>query len=70
MEKVSLSDDVQVLVEQLRAQHHQLDARLHELEHHISLTAEEQLEIARLKKLKLATKDRIALITSRRNGTA
>ena len=42
MERVSLSDDVQVLVEQLRSQHSQLDARLHELEHHISLTAEEQ----------------------------
>jgi hypothetical protein len=70
MERVSLSDDVQVLVEQLRSQHAQLDARLHELEHHISLTAEEQLEIARLKKLKLATKDRIALITSRKSGSA
>ena len=70
MEKVSLSDDVHVLVEQLRAEHHALDTRLHELEHHISLTAEEQFEIARLKKMKLATKDRIAMITSRRNGTA
>jgi len=70
MDKVSLSDEVQVLVEQLRTQHHELDVRLHELEHHISLTAEEQLEVARLKKMKLATKDRIALITSRRNGSA
>jgi hypothetical protein len=70
MEKVSLSDEVQVVVEQLRSQHAQLDARLHELEHHISLTPEEQLEILRLKKMKLATKDRIALITSRKGGTA
>jgi hypothetical protein len=46
--------------EQLEAEHHALEARLHELDRHLSLTAEEQAERARLKKLKLAMKDRIA----------
>jgi uncharacterized protein len=44
----------------LEAEHLALEARLAELDRHISLTPEEQLERARLKKLKLATKDRIA----------
>ena len=65
MEKVSVHLDVQGLVEQLRTEHAQLDARLQELEHHISLTTEEQIEIARLKKMKLATKDRIAILKTR-----
>jgi hypothetical protein len=68
MENVRVSDDVQVLVESLRAQHAAFDARVRELEHHISLTPEEQLEIARLKKMKLATKDRIVVLT--RQGSA
>lgn len=37
-----------------------IDARLAELDRHLSLSAEEQIEQARLKKLKLAAKDRLA----------
>jgi len=44
----------------LEAEHLALETRLAELDRHLSLTAEEQLERAKLKKLKLATKDRIA----------
>lgn len=46
-------------VEELRAQHRAIELRLAELERHLSLTTEEQHERARLKKLKLATKDEI-----------
>ena len=45
---------------ELQAAHHALEARLAELDRHITLTAEEQLERAQLKKLKLQTKDRMA----------
>ncbi len=44
---------------QLRAEHRALEARIAELDRHLSLTPEEQVERARLKKLKLATKDAI-----------
>lgn len=46
--------------EALEAEHKALEMRLTELERHLSLSTEEQAERARLKKLKLATKDRIA----------
>jgi hypothetical protein len=46
-------------IEELRAQHRSLEMRLAELDAHLSLTSEEQLERARLKKLKLQAKDRI-----------
>ena len=45
--------------EQLTFQHRQLDARLKELDKHLSLTPSEQVEYARLKKEKLRTKDRM-----------
>jgi hypothetical protein len=51
--------DAQTLAE-LVAQHHAIELRLAELDRHLALTAEEQLERARLKKLKLQTKDRMA----------
>jgi hypothetical protein len=63
-EQVSVIDDVQGMVERLRAEHAALDQRVQELEHRIALTADEQIEITRLKKLKLAAKDRIALLSS------
>jgi len=47
----------------LEAEHLALETRLAELERHLSLTSEEQIERARLKKLKLAMKDRIARLS-------
>jgi hypothetical protein len=52
------------LLEQLRSEHARLKERLVELEGHVSLTADEQVERVRLKKLKLATKDRIAAVAA------
>jgi len=53
-------------LEQLRNQHKDLEARLAALDRHLSLTAQEQAERARLKKEKLAIKDRIQLLLPRR----
>jgi len=52
----SLEEDI----EQLRAEHRAIELRLAELDRHLALTAEEQLERARLKKLRLQMKDRMA----------
>lgn len=43
----------------LRSEHQRLEARLRELEHHLSLSPEEQRERADLKKIKLRVKDRL-----------
>ena len=47
------------MVEWLRERHDELERRLAELERHLSLTPDEQLERARLKKEKLRTKDEL-----------
>lgn len=48
------------IVAALQAEHQALEARLAELDRHLSLTPEEQVERSRLKKLKLQMKDRMA----------
>jgi len=50
----------------LRARHADIEARLAELGRHPSMTPAEQLESARLKKEKLAGKDRLAALASGR----
>jgi hypothetical protein len=52
-------------LEALRIQHKDLEAKLATLDRHLSLTAREQAERARLKKEKLAVKDRIQLLLPR-----
>jgi uncharacterized protein YdcH (DUF465 family) len=49
-------------LDRLRERHGEIERRLAELERHLSLTSDEQLERARLKKEKLATKDRMATL--------
>jgi hypothetical protein len=48
----------------LRERHGEIERRLTELDRHLSLTPDEQLERARLKKEKLRGKDRIALLAA------
>ena len=46
----------------LKARHGDIERGLAELERHLSLTADEQVERARLKKEKLWSKDRMAVL--------
>jgi uncharacterized protein YdcH (DUF465 family) len=48
-----------VKVVKLRERHDELERRLAELERHLSLTPDEQIERSRLKKEKLLTKDEL-----------
>jgi uncharacterized protein YdcH (DUF465 family) len=53
----------QEVLEQLTAEHRRLDEQLKILERRRALTPSEQVEIVRLKKQKLLTKDRIARLS-------
>lgn len=46
----------------LKQRHTEIEKRLSELDRHLSLTSDEQIERARLKKEKLWSKDRITLL--------
>jgi len=60
MEKVLVdSGSTAVQMVKLRERHGELERRLTELERHLSLTPEEQIERIRLKKEKLRMKDEI-----------
>jgi uncharacterized protein YdcH (DUF465 family) len=48
----------------LRARHDEIEKRLTELERHLSLTPDEQIERSQLKKEKLRAKDRLALLAA------
>ena len=65
MEKIRVDvDAAMVELAELRKRHSKLQRRLSELDRHLSLTPDEQLERARLKKEKLRTKDRIVLLAA------
>jgi uncharacterized protein YdcH (DUF465 family) len=57
--RVDLGSDTVRMV-QLRERHDELERRLAELERHLSLTPDEQVERSRLKKEKLRTKDELS----------
>ena len=57
--------DVLTYLERLKAEHAQLEQKLRDLERHLSLSPEEQLERARIKKAKLKLKDDIARLQPR-----
>lgn len=58
-----MADDKQALLAELTAEHRRLDEELQRLERRRALTPTERDEIARLKKQKLLTKDRIARLS-------
>jgi uncharacterized protein YdcH (DUF465 family) len=53
----------QALLDELTAEHRRLDEEVQLLERRRALTPAEQVEISRLKKQKLLTKDRIARLS-------
>ena len=57
--------DVQQSLEQLQDQHRQADQRLRELDRHVWLSPDEQVELAKLKKQKLQLKDRMRELVAR-----
>jgi uncharacterized protein YdcH (DUF465 family) len=57
--------DVATTLEQLRADHRHAEQRLQELGRHLSLSPEEQVEVAHLKKRKLHLKDEIRSLAAR-----
>jgi hypothetical protein len=62
--------DVDRTLAELRSEHAALEARLQEIERHVSLTSEEQLEVVQLKKQKLLTKDRLASLAKQQRRNA
>ena len=58
-----VDDNKQALLAELTAEHRRLDEQLQQLEKRRALTPSERDEIARLKKQKLLTKDRIARLS-------
>lgn len=59
------NSDVPTTLTRLRADHQLAEQRLQELAAHLSLTPDEQLEIARLKKRKLHLKDEIRQLAAK-----
>jgi uncharacterized protein YdcH (DUF465 family) len=48
----------------LKVRHDEIEKRLSELERHLSLTPDEQIERSQLKKEKLRAKDRLTLLSA------
>lgn len=59
MQTDSYGESKEQVLDRLAAEHRALKAQVHKLAGHVSLTSDEQFELARLKKLKLHTKDRL-----------
>ena len=70
MEKVTAETTLPItpmdgaVLDQLRREHRELEERLSELNSHLYLTPDEQVEKKRIQKLKLQKKDRILSILS------
>jgi hypothetical protein len=57
------SSDIATEILRLKVRHTEIEKRLEDLERHLSLTSDEQLERARLKKEKLWSKDRMTVLS-------
>jgi uncharacterized protein YdcH (DUF465 family) len=62
--RVATSDGEGSEAARLKARHDEIEKRLSELERHLSLTPDEQIERSQLKKEKLRAKDRLAQLTA------
>jgi uncharacterized protein YdcH (DUF465 family) len=63
MEKIRVDvDSPAVEMVRLKERHGEIERRLAELDRHLSLTPDEQVERAQLKKEKLRTKDRLVVL--------
>jgi uncharacterized protein YdcH (DUF465 family) len=62
MERIRQDVGAEQEMVRLKERHTEIERRLSELERHISLTPDEQLERVQLKKEKLRSKDRIAIL--------
>jgi len=56
--------ELELQIARLKTRHTEIEERLVVLDRHLSLTSDEQLERAQLKKEKLWSKDRIAALSS------
>jgi uncharacterized protein YdcH (DUF465 family) len=66
MEKIRVASEqgMGTEMERLKARHDEIEKRLSELERHLSLTPDEQIERSQLKKEKLRAKDRLAQLSA------
>jgi len=64
MEKIRVDGSAAVEVVRLRERHGEIERRLAELDRHLSLTPDEQIERSQLKKEKLLTKDRLVRLST------
>jgi uncharacterized protein YdcH (DUF465 family) len=65
MQKIRVDVGSAAEMVKLKERHGEIERRLAELERHLSLTPEEQIERSRLKKEKLFTKDRLTLLSAK-----
>jgi uncharacterized protein YdcH (DUF465 family) len=69
MEKIRVDvDSPAVEMVRLKERHGEIEKRLAELDRHLSLTPDEQVERAQLKKEKLRTKDRLVALAAHPAG--
>ena len=62
MTNMDLKSELEEKLQILKIEHKALDKRLVEIESHLSITTEEQVEATRLKKQKLRKKDEMGIV--------
>jgi uncharacterized protein YdcH (DUF465 family) len=63
-----LGTDISGLIDELRKEHEELDGKLVRIEERPHLSANEEFEVKRLKKLKLSKKDRIYALSQSKSA--